>query len=457
MEETIVAIATPPGEGGIGVLRISGEKAEMLLGQVFVSHRGKKPEPRQMTYGHLVEDLEKKTIIDEAMAVYFPAPFTYTREDVVEIQCHGSMISLKKTMALLVQKGARLAEPGEFTKRAFLNGRLDLSQAEAVMDLVQAKTPMGFQMAVNQLKGSTSVAIQRLRQALQNLLVQILVNIEYPEEDVEVITYPMLFGEVEKIREEIQKLLDTAERGRILKEGLRVAILGKPNVGKSSLMNALLGEDRAIVTPIPGTTRDTIEEWVNIRNIPLRITDTAGIREAIDEVERIGINRAKETLWQSDLALLILDGSQDLAQEDEEIMGLLKDHSTLVILNKRDLGEAVNHQQVAHHLPGARILEMVITEGMGLSQLEETLEDMVVQGHAVAGEELVITKVRHQKHLAVALESCKDACRAIERKDPLDFVEVDLKNAHQALGDILGITVKEDIIEEVFRRFCLGK
>jgi tRNA modification GTPase len=251
--------------------------------------------------------------------------------------------------------------------------------------------------------------------------------------------------------------LNTAHGGRILKEGLRISIAGKPNVGKSSLLNALLGEERAIVTSMPGTTRDTIEEWVNIRNIPLRITDTAGIREASDEVERMGIYRAKETFQKSDLVLLVLDGSQPLSTEDQEIMTLLKNHATLVILNKRDLGEAVNHPQVAEHLPHARILEMSLTEGMGLSQLEETLEDMVYKGQAVAGEELIITQARHEELLGRAKAHLQDGLSAIQRKDALDFVEVDLKNAHQALGDILGITVKDDIIEEVFRRFCLGK
>ncbi len=457
MEDTIVAIATPPGEGGIGVIRMSGQMARDLLEQVFVPYTGRKPMPRQMTYGHLVEGEERNIIIDEAMAVFMPAPLTYTREDVVEIQCHGSMIPLKRTLGVLMEKGARLAEPGEFTKRAFLHGRLDLSQAEAVMDLVQAKTPAGFQVAVSQLKGATTERIQMLLEKLQNILVQILVNIEYPEEDIEEVTYPILAAEVETVLQEIQRLLDTAHGGRILKEGLRISIAGKPNVGKSSLLNALLGEERAIVTSVPGTTRDTIEEWVNIRNIPLRITDTAGIREASDEVERMGIYRAKETFQKSDLVILVLDGSQPLSTEDQEIMTLLKNHATLVILNKRDLGEAVNHPQVAEHLSQARILEMSLTEGMGLSQLEETLEDMVYKGQAVAGEELIITQARHEELLGRAKAHLQDGLSAIQRKDALDFVEVDLKNAHQALGDILGITVKDDIIEEVFRRFCLGK
>ena len=457
MEDTIVAIATPPGEGGIGVIRMSGQMARDLLEQVFVPYTGRKPMPRQMTYGHLVEGEERNIIIDEAMAVFMPAPLTYTREDVVEIQCHGSMIPLKRTLGVLMEKGARLAEPGEFTKRAFLHGRLDLSQAEAVMDLVQAKTPAGFQVAVSQLKGATTEKIQRLLEKLQNILVQILVNIEYPEEDIEEVTYPILAAEVETVLQEIQRLLNTAHGGRILKEGLRISIAGKPNVGKSSLLNALLGEERAIVTSVPGTTRDTIEEWVNIRNIPLRITDTAGIREASDEVERMGIYRAKETFQKSDLVLLVLDGSQPLSTEDQEIMTLLKNYATLVILNKRDLGEAVNHSQVAEHLPHAKILEMSLTEGMGLSQLEEALEDMVYKGQAVAGEELIITQARHEELLGRAKAHLQDGLSAIQRKDALDFVEVDLKNAHQALGDILGITVKDDIIEEVFRRFCLGK
>ena len=457
VEATIVAISTAPGEGGIGIIRISGERSKEYLEQIFVSKSGKNLEDRHLTYGHIMNPKNKGEVIDECLAVFFPGPKTYTGEDIVEIQCHGSMVALRKVLKTVQNLGASLAEPGEFTKRAFLNGRLDLSQAEAVIDLIKAKTEKGFQVAMEQLEGSTSLKIRELREKTRDLMVQITVNIEYPEEDIEEITYDKLEAEIQSISEGINKLLDTAHTGRILKEGLAVAIIGKPNVGKSSLMNALLKENRAIVTEVPGTTRDTIEEWLSIRNIPLRIIDTAGIRETEDLVEKIGIEKAKQSFMKADLVLLVLDGSQNLSDEDEMIMDLVRDQSVMVLLNKRDLGKAVNHDAVQKHLPTATIIETSVTEEMGILEIEEKIEDMVYGGKVKQEENILITQVRHQELLEKAAKSCKDALVMIHQKEALDFIEVDIRNAHEALGEIIGETVKDDIINEVFNRFCLGK
>lgn len=457
MENTIVAISTAPGEGGIGIVRISGEKSKEILGQVFIAKSEKKLENRRLTYGHIVNPYRPGEVIDECLAVFFPGPKTYTGEDIVEIQCHGSMVALRKVLKTVEELGARLAEPGEFTKIAFLNGRLDLSQAEAVIDLIKAKTEKSFKVAMEQLEGSTSLKIRELREKTRDLMVEITVNIEYPEEDIEEITYDKMEKHINSVRQGIEKLLETAHTGRIIKEGLAVAIIGKPNVGKSSLMNALLKENRAIVTEVPGTTRDTIEEWLSIRNIPLRIIDTAGIRETDDLVENIGIEKAKQSFIKADLVLLVLDGSQKLSQEDQMIMGLVKDRPVMVLLNKRDLGKAVNHHAVQNHLPKAKIIETSVTEDMGILEIEEQIEEMVYGGSVKQEENILITQVRHQELLEKAGQSCSEAISMIHRKEALDFIEVDIRNVHDALGEIIGETVKEDVINEVFNRFCLGK
>ena len=315
MEDTIAAVATAYGEGGIGIIRISGEKALSILEEVF-EFAGETSQivNRRMTYGRIV-DRENEQIIDEVLAIHMKGPKTYTAEDVVEINCHGSMVSLRKTLALVLRKGARLAEPGEFTKRAFLNGRLDLSQAEAVIDIIKAKTDRSFDVAMSQLEGALSLRVTEIRQKLLDLLVDITVNIDYPDEDIEELTYDKIEENILLIGEMIEKLLSTADTGRMIREGIRVAIVGKPNVGKSSLMNSLLRETRAIVTEIPGTTRDTIEEAISIRNIPVYLVDTAGIRETSDEVERLGIERSKAAFNEADFIIFIMDGSSAISDD----------------------------------------------------------------------------------------------------------------------------------------------
>ena len=411
---------------------------------------------RRMTYGKII-DKEKNQIIDEVLAVYMKGPKTYTAEDVVEINCHGSMVSLRKTLALVLRKGARLAEPGEFTKRAFLNGRLDLSQAEAVIDMIRAKTDKSFDVAVSQLEGRLSLKVEEIRQKLLDLLVDITVNIDYPDEDIEEMTYEKLEESIVETQDMIEKLLATSSTGRMIREGIKIAIVGKPNVGKSSLMNGLLKETRAIVTDIPGTTRDTIEEVLSIRNIPVYLVDTAGIRETSDKVEKMGIEKSKEAFNQADFILFLLDGSRPLEEEDLQIMELLKERKSLVLINKRDLGEAISIEEIAAKLPASQVIEASLLKGQGITEIEDAVEDLVYGGEIVQKESMMVNNVRHIELLQQAVKSLTDALHMSEMREALDFIEVDVKNAYERLGEIIGETVSDDIINEVFARFCLGK
>lgn len=457
MEDTIAAVATAYGEGGIGIIRISGEEALPILQGIFEFHGDTDTFiSRRMTYGKII-DKEKNQIIDEVLAVYMKGPKTYTAEDVVEINCHGSMVSLRKTLALVLRKGARLAEPGEFTKRAFLNGRLDLSQAEAVIDMIRAKTDKSFDVAVSQLEGRLSLKVEEIRQKLLDLLVDITVNIDYPDEDIEEMTYEKLEESIVETQDMIEKLLATSSTGRMIREGIKIAIVGKPNVGKSSLMNGLLKETRAIVTDIPGTTRDTIEEVLSIRNIPVYLVDTAGIRETSDKVEKMGIEKSKEAFNQADFILFLLDGSRPLEEEDLQIMELLKERKSLVLINKRDLGEAISIEEIAAKLPASQVIEASLLKGQGITEIEDAVEDLVYGGEIVQKESMMVNNVRHIELLQQAVKSLTDALHMSERREALDFIEVDVKNAYERLGEIIGETVSDDIINEVFARFCLGK
>ena len=457
MEDTIAAVATAYGEGGIGIIRISGEEALPILQGIFEFHGDTDTfTSRRMTYGKII-DKEKNQIIDEVLAVYMKGPKTYTAEDVVEINCHGSMVSLRKTLALVLRKGARLAEPGEFTKRAFLNGRLDLSQAEAVIDMIRAKTDKSFDIAVSQLEGRLSLKVEEIRQKLLDLLVDITVNIDYPDEDIEEMTYEKLEESIVETQDMIEKLLATSSTGRMIREGIKIAIVGKPNVGKSSLMNGLLKETRAIVTDIPGTTRDTIEEVLSIRNIPVYLVDTAGIRETSDKVEKIGIEKSKEAFNQADFILFLLDGSRPLEEEDLQIMEFLKEKKSLVLINKRDLGEAISIEEIAAKLPASQVIEASLLKGQGITEIEDAVEDLVYGGEIVQKESMMVNNVRHIELLQQAVKSLTDALHMSERREALDFIEVDVKNAYEKLGELIGETVSDDIINEVFARFCLGK
>lgn len=450
MEDTIAAIATAYGEGGIGIIRISGEDSREILRKIFTG----KIESRRLSYGKIVDENEH---IDEVLAVYMKGPKTYTGEDVVEINCHGSMVALRKTLALVLSKGARMAEPGEFTKRAFLNGRLDLSQAEAVIDVIKAKSDRSFDVAMSQLEGSLSKKIEIIRQALLDLLVEVTVNIDYPDEDIEIMTYDKARDCLCNIRNMIGELLATSGSGRMIREGIRIAIVGKPNVGKSSLMNCLLRESRAIVTEIPGTTRDTIEEAVSIRNLPVYLIDTAGIRDTDDTVEKIGIEKTKEAFNNADYIILVVDGSRPLTSEDEEIISYVRGRRALVLLNKRDLGAEVTVDVISEKLPDCDIIETALSKGEGLTEIEDNIESLVYGGQISQGESLMVNNVRHIDLLKHADSAAGDALSLLEIMEPLDIVEIDIRNAYDFLGEIVGDTVSDEIINEVFARFCLGK
>ncbi len=459
MEDTIAAIATAYGEGGIGIIRLSGRDAKPILDKIFVPKQTEYRESivnKRLYYGHIVDPSSRQTV-DEVLSVYMKSPSTYTTEDVVEIYCHGSIVALRKTLALVLKNGARLAERGEFTKRAFLNGRIDLSQAEAVIDIIKAKTDKAFDIALSQMDGALSERVKEIRQVLMDLLVDITVNLDYPDEDIEIMTYEKLVKSTTQIGDMIEKLLQTAGTGRIIREGLNVVIIGKPNVGKSSLMNALLRESRAIVTEIPGTTRDTIEEVISIRNIPVRLTDTAGIRETQDQIERIGIEKSKESFNKADLIIFIADGSRPLTREDRKIMSLLRERKVIALVNKTDLGINIEEAEIQITLPHASIIRAAIKNNTGIDELERKIESLVFGGQVKQEESLLVTNVRHTELLDRAKTAITDAKTMAESTEALDFIEVDVRSCFELLGEIIGESVTEDIIDQVFARFCLGK
>ncbi len=471
MEETIAAIATAPGEGGIGIVKISGMKSVDILKSVFRYKSGGRIleiQERRMVYGDIVSE---DGIIDEAMVVCMKAPHTYTGEDVVEIQCHGSIISLRRILSLVISRGAVLAQRGEFTKRAFLNGRLDLSQAEAVIDVVRARSDRGYDSAVSQLQGSLSTVIGDIRGKLADLLAEVVAHIEYPEEDFEELTYASIISRLNEISASVKKLADSADTGRAIRDGLKISIVGKPNVGKSSLMNSILKVDRAIVTDIPGTTRDLIEEFASIEGIPVRIIDTAGIRATDDSIEKIGIEKSREAISSSDLVLMMLDSSASLEDEDLQILSLLEGKKYIIILNKCDLPQIIDREYLSglekrgddvfsdKLFIGAEpvILKLSTVTGEGIDALTDEIKKYVYNGQIVPENELLITNVRHSALLEEALQSIFDAVGMLENGEALDFAECDIRSAWLSLGEITGEAVTDDIIQEVFSRFCLGK
>ncbi|HBF2788929.1 TPA: tRNA uridine-5-carboxymethylaminomethyl(34) synthesis GTPase MnmE [Clostridioides difficile] len=457
IDDTIAAIATAPGEGGIGILRISGEKALKVAEEIFKSMSGKSIEEynkRTLIYGNIVDN---ENIIDEVLLAYMKGPNSYTGEDVIEINCHGGFISVKKILELILSKDVRLAEAGEFTKRAFLNGRIDLSQAEAVIDVIKAKTDIAHEVAQNQLEGSLSKKIRELRDKVTEILAHVEVAIDYPEEDIEHITYQTLKEKTDELKKDIKKLYDTAESGKILREGLKTVIVGKPNVGKSSLLNSILGENRAIVTDIPGTTRDVIEEFVNIKGIPLKIVDTAGIRDTDDIVEKIGVEKSKESFTSADLIVMVLDASRRLSEEDIEILEKLKDKQTIVLLNKNDLKQEIEEEKILKYVENNSIIKISALQQEGIEELQDKIESMVYKGSIKNNSSLVVTNSRHKDALSKAYKSATDALIALEQSMPFDFVEVDLKNIWDYLGYINGDTVTEDLLDNIFHNFCIGK
>lgn len=459
IEDTIAAISTPPGTGGIGIIRLSGKDVFSIVNPIF---KGKKNQDlstlrsHSIHYGHII-DKETSKAIDEVLVMVMKAPNTYTKEDIIEINCHGGIVSVRKVLEQVLRMGARLAEPGEFTKRAFLNGRIDLSQAEAVIDIIEAKTDMSLSTAMDQLEGSLSHRIGELREELIEMMAHIEAAIDYPEYDIEELGYDRVRKRIEDIRAKIHRLLDTADSGKILREGVKTAIVGKPNVGKSSLLNALLREQRAIVTNIPGTTRDVLEEYINISGIPFKLIDTAGIRETEDVVEQIGVSRSKDIIESADLIIMILDLSTTLTEEDKYIMDLIEDKKKLVLLNKTDLPAKLDKEEIYNRFSQSEILEISAKNKKDVEKLEETLKEMFMSGKINMEDSVMITNLRHKDALIKADDSLKDALSTIDMGMPEDCLSIDLTNAYKYLGEITGESVQDDLIKKIFSQFCLGK
>jgi tRNA modification GTPase len=458
LDDTIAAISTAIGEGGIGIVRMTGDKSLEVLKRVFQSAKGKETAEMKsytMRYGYIV-DPKSGEAVDEAIVSYMKAPNTYTREDVVEVNCHGGIVAVKKILKILLENGARLAEPGEFTKRAFLNGRIDLSQAEAIVDLIRSKTDESMKLALDQAQGKLSERIKKLMHMLLGALAHIEAAVAFPEEDVDDVASKSVINLAKNVIVEIDELIVTSDTGKILREGLNTIIVGKPNVGKSSLLNALLQETRAIVTDVPGTTRDVIEEYLNIKGVPVKLVDTAGIRSTHDVVEAIGVEKSKEYIEKSDLIIFMVDASRDLSQEDNEIIEIIRSKKCIIVVNKVDLPIMLDLEYIKKIFGENSIVYSSVNTEKGVDDIKNKIVDMVYEGK-VAAKEVYVTNIRHRDILIKAKHSLSEGISTLEAGTPIDFASIEFKEAYLKLGEITGDTVAEDIIDRIFADFCLGK
>ncbi len=459
MNDTIAAIATALSASGIGIIRLSGEDAIKIADQLFISPKGKLLKDQRshtLNYGYIVDPSTQK-VIDEVLVSIMRQPNTYTKEDVVEINGHGGIIVMQKLLQLVLSLGARLAEPGEFTKRAFLNGRLDLSQAEAVIDIINAKTDMALKSSVGQLEGALSLRVKPVRQEILSLIAHIEASIDYPEYDIDDLSNALVIEQLDEMISTLNQLLETADNGKIIREGIQTIIVGKPNVGKSSLMNALLKERRAIVTDIPGTTRDTLEEYMTISGIPIKIIDTAGIRETEDIVEKIGVSRTKELIDDADLVIMMLDISVPISQEDYNVLELIKTKKAIVLVNKIDLNKQYELGYLKSLIKDLPFIPVSLKDNIGLEILEKTIKDMFLSGSIDFNQTPYITNIRHKHALEKAINSLKTVISSIQNAMPEDCWAIDLKNAYDFLGEIIGESMGDSIIDQIFSQFCLGK
>ena len=455
--DTIAAIATASGNSGIGIIRVSGDEAIEIVDKIFKSVNSDKKlvnvKSHTINYGHIVDN---DKVIDEVLVSVMNGPHSYTGEDVVEINCHGGMIVIRKILEIVLKNGARTAEPGEFTKRAFLNGRMDLSQAEAVMDVINAKNEFALSSSIEQLNGRVSEKIKSLREKIIYNIAFIESALDDPEH-ISIDGYSEKLSKIlEEVNGELSRLINNFDNGRIVKEGVKTVILGKPNAGKSSLLNLLLGEERAIVTDIEGTTRDTLEESINLNGVFLNLIDTAGIRDSEDVVEQIGVNKAKELAEKSDLVIFVADASKELDENDKEIINLIKDKQAIILLNKSDLGTIINEKNVSE-FDNKPVITFSAKTGDGLDELENKIRDLFYEGKVKYNDELYITNARQKESLINAKNSIEEVIKSVENDMPEDFYSIDLMDAYTYLGQIIGESVEDDLVNEIFSKFCMGK
>lgn len=456
--DTITSISTPMGEGAIGIVRLSGPQAVEIADKLYKGKHLLNDVPSHtINYGHII-DPESKEVVEEIMVSVLRAPKTFTREDIIEINCHGGILTINRVLELTMTYGARMAEPGEFTKRAFLNGRIDLSQAEAVMDFIRSKTDRASKVAMNQIEGRLSDLIKKQRQSILEILAQVEVNIDYPEyDDVEDATTEFLLEQSKEIKQEINRLLDTGAQGKIMREGLSTVIVGKPNVGKSSMLNNLIQDNKAIVTEVAGTTRDVLEEYVNVRGVPLRLVDTAGIRETEDIVEKIGVERSRKALSQADLILFVLNNNEALTQEDYTLYEVVKNEDVIVIVNKMDLEQNIDINEVKDMIGDTPLIQTSMLKQEGIDELEIQIRDLFFGGEVQNQDMTYVSNSRHISLLKQARQTIQDAIDAAESGVPMDMVQIDLTRTWEILGEIIGETASDELIDQLFSQFCLGK
>ncbi|MFH1857883.1 MAG: tRNA uridine-5-carboxymethylaminomethyl(34) synthesis GTPase MnmE [Candidatus Omnitrophota bacterium] len=458
-QDTIAAIATPIGESAIGIVRMSGRNTFEIADRVFSSKSGVVPsgtKPFRALYGH-VSDPDKNQRIDEVLLLVWKAPRSYTCEDMVEIQAHGGPVGLRQILELLLRLGARLAKPGEFTERAFLNGRIDLSQAEAILDIIRAKTDASLRCAMEQLGGGLSKQIREFRDELLDCLAHVESSIDFPDEDIEIMDENRLLERLTRLDRQLEGLLQSASSGIIFREGLVTVIVGRPNVGKSSLLNALLRHNRAIVTPIAGTTRDAIEEMANIRGIPVRLVDTAGVQETQCPIELEGVSRSRAYLERADLVLMVLDGSEAATPEDEKLLESVREKRVIFVVNKEDLPPKLEVSRLLKTQNGSSVIRLSALTGKGMERLEEAVDQCVGQGKLNFSEGSLVTNTRHQKALASARQALRTAIEGLSHRAPAEVIAVDLREALEDLGEVVGEVVTEDLLDKIFSQFCIGK
>ncbi len=459
--ETIAAISTAIGNGGIGIIRMSGKESFEILQKIFRNNKNEKIDLNKIKgytiqYGTIV-DAKTNEKIDEVLVSFFKNPKSYTREDMCEINSHGGMVVEKQILEQCLKNGAILAEPGEFTKRAFLNGRIDLSQAESIMDLINSKTEKESKASINQLQGDLSNKINEIRHDLLDIMADIEAQIDYPEYDLEEVTNSKALEVLENTKNKLEALKDSFRSGKILKEGIKTAIIGRPNAGKSSLLNQILREERAIVSEIEGTTRDTIEEFITIKGIPLKIIDTAGIRQTVDKIEEIGVKKALEIAKEAELVLVILDNTKELTKEDKEILKIAENKNSIILLNKVDLKENNLEENEEVKKINKKIIKISAKNGNGIEELYNEIEKMFQIENLETDGEIIITNIRHKNQIENGLKNINEAIKAVNNNLPIDIISISIKQTLEDLGKITGANVSEDIINEIFSKFCLGK